>query len=891
MRLRWPFVSSHRKQELQEEIEAHLQMSVADHVAAGESEDFARQSSLREFGSVPLIQDVAYETWGWTRLDHFSHDFRYAIRQLRRSPGFALSAISTLALGIGACVAIFSVAEAVLLRPLPYPKYQRIVRIWEQAPDGHRINVADPNFDDFRAANTTFSNMAEYNWATTSILGGNEPIRANVAAVSRGFFPTLRVQPFLGRGFIPQEQHFGASPAAVVSFGYWKQHLGSAEDLFKLHLTIEGTIYSVVGVMPEGYDFPEKAAVWIPRELEPELTSRTAHNYHAIGRIRDGVTVAQARANLDTIARRIRARYGSNVDLSDAAVVPLSEAMVGNVRPALLTLLGAVGLLLLVACTNVAGLLVARTSARRKELALRSALGSSRRRLAQQLLVEGLVLSFSAGGLGLLLGAVGIRLLPATLPANLPRQQGIAVNFSVLLFSLVLTALVAVSLGLFAALRAGGNDLLGSLTASARSHTGTQAGQRLRRGLVSIEIAITLVTLMGAGLLARSFLQLVSTSPGFSQKDLMVVQFSLPTTPQTGGPGSASVTRQVHEIDTLLDRLRAIPGIANLGLTGALPVAGGDDLSDGIFIILDGHKPPTNFDEFGRMIENHSPTGEALYAIADQGYFQTLGIPLLHGRMFGEADGPNSTNVALISQTLARERWPHQSPIGQILEFGNMDGNLNPITVVGVVGDVRAQGLNAPPSPVIYVDYRQRGMDLNSSPSILLRATLPASSIIPAARSAFHQEVPNAPVAFSTFADEMGGWMADRRFLLFLVGSFAVITLIIAAVGIYGVVAYFVSRRTQEIGIRMAIGADRGDVLRLVLKEGVQMTALGILTGLFVSIFAARFLKSMLFGISAYDPMTFCAVSGLLFLVALTASYFPARRAMLVDPMTALRYE
>ncbi len=861
-------------------------------MARGQPENIARESAIREFGSVPLVEDVTRQAWGWAWLDHLIQDVRLALRQLRKSPGYSITTVFTLALGVGACVAIFSVAEAVLLRPLPYPRYQQIVRIWEQAPDGHRMNLADPNFEDFRSGSTTFDSMAEYSWATTSILGGNEPIRAKVAIVSRGFFATFRTQPVLGRGFSPEEQHPGGGPAAIVSFDYWQRYLDRSEDLSKLHLTVEGAIYPVVGVMPKGFDFPEEAVVWIPREAFPAPTSRTAHNWHGIGRIRDGVNLAQARANLDAVARRIRAQFGTNVDLTDAAVVPLAAAMVGDVRPALLALLGAVGLLLLVACTNVAGLLVARTSARRKELAVRSALGSSRFRLAQQLLVEGFVLSLIAGALGLLFAAIGIRVLPSALPANLPRGHGIGVNLSVLLFSLALTILVALSLGLFAALRTGVSDPMEGLIAGGRSHTASRSGQQLRRGLVSVEIAITLVTMVGAGLLAHSFLQLISINPGFSQQGLLVAQFSLtlPAAPEAG-MDPTSVVREVHQVDALLDRVRAIPGVVNVGLTGALPVAGGDNLSEGIFILLEGRKPPANFDEFGRMIENHSPTGHALYAVADQGYFKALDIPLLRGRMFGNQDGPNSPNVALISQTLARERWPHQDPIGQVLEFGNMDGNLNPIMVVGVVADVRAQGLDAPPSPIIYVDYRQRGIDLDSSPSIVLRTTLPPAQIIPAARTVFHQVAPSAAVEISTFADQMKGWLADRRFLLFLVGSFAVIALIIAAVGIFGVVAYFVARRTQEIGIRMAIGANRADVFRLVLSEGARMAALGIIIGLALSLLTTRFLSSLLVGISAYDPLTFCAVSTLLLLVALVASYFPARHAMRVEPMTALRYE
>ncbi|MDQ2776640.1 MAG: ABC transporter permease, partial [Acidobacteriota bacterium] len=366
-------------------------------------------------------------------------DLRIGMRLLAKAPGFAAVAILTLALGIGASTSIFSVADAVLLRPLPYPNPQQIVRVWEQASDGHRMNFADPNFDDFRTQNNTFASLAEYAYGLSSVSGGSEPVRVNIAEVSSGFFKALGVKPFRGRAFASEEQRVHGAPAVIVSHSYWQRYLAAATDLSKIHLRMEGAVYPVLGVMPEGFDFPAGVAAWIPRELDPELPSRTAHNWQCLGRIRDWITVAQARANLSVIARRIKHRYGKEVDLNDAAVVPLADAMVGDVRTALLTLLGAVGLLLLVACANVAGLLLARTSARRKELAVRAALGAGRGRLIQQFLAESFTLSLAGGVLGILIASWAVNLLPAILPANLPRQQGIAINATVLLFALAAT--------------------------------------------------------------------------------------------------------------------------------------------------------------------------------------------------------------------------------------------------------------------------------------------------------------------------------------------------------------------------------------------------------------------------------------------------------------------
>jgi predicted permease len=409
--------------------------------------------------------------------------------------------------------------------------------------------------------------------------------------------------------------------------------------------------------------------------------------------------------------------------------------------------------------------------------------------------------------------------------------------------------------------------------------------------LVVGEIATTLVILLGAGLLGRSFLRLVSISPGFRQENLITMEFSLNTPQGQDGTDQQVISRQIRLLDSIVARLRTIPGTASVGLAGALPVAAGDNLADGLFLIINGQKPPANFDEFGRIAKNRSQTGLAEYAVASEEYFRTLGIPLIRGRMFGEQDVMNSPHVAVISESLARKRWPNQDPIGQVIEFGNMDGNLRPLTIVGIAGDVRASGLDRPPSPIIYVDYRQRGMNANSTPTIVMRSTAPAGEIASAARGIFHELAPDVPVKFSTFADDMGGWLADRRFLLLLVGLFACTALIIAGVGLYGVVAFFVAQRTQEIGVRMAIGAQRSDVLRLVLGEAARMAAFGVIIGVVASLAISRLLTSLLFGISATDPLTFIGVAALLSLVALAASFIPAYRATRVDPITALRYE
>ena len=482
-------------QEIADEVSHYLEESTAAFISRGLPLEEARRAARLELGGTTTVREEV-RAYGWENaVDNLFADLRYAVRRLAGDSGFTAVSILSLALGIGASTAIFSVVDAVLLRALPYPNPETIVRVWERAPDGHRMNFAEPNFEDFRAQNRTFAHLAVYGDGLTAVTGGSEPVRVNIASVSSGFFETLGVAPSRGRAFAAEEQRVHGAPAAIVSHRYWQRYLGGKTDLSKFQLRLEGAVYPVIGVMPEGFDFPSSVAVWIPSESEMGL-SRTAHNWRGIGRVRDGVTVTQARADLSSIAHRIKGQFGRDVDLVDATVVPLADAMVGDARTALLTLLGAVGLLLLVACANVAGLLLARTSARRKELAVRAALGAGRGRLIQQFFAESFLLSLAGGVLGTLMAAWAVKLLPAILPTNLPRQEGVAINSSVLLFALATTVAVAVVLGLFAAWRTATGDLQAALSAGSRSYSGMGASQRLRGFLVVGEIATTLVILV-----------------------------------------------------------------------------------------------------------------------------------------------------------------------------------------------------------------------------------------------------------------------------------------------------------------------------------------------------------------------------------------------------------
>ncbi len=556
-------------------------------------------------------------------------DIRYSLRGLVKNPGFSVATILTLALAIGASTAIFSIVDAVLLRALPYPNPDRIVSIWEKTASGHRANVSDPDFDDFQTQNKTLEALAIYSGnQLASVTGGTEPVRLNVSAVSPDFFRVLGVQPILG--------HIFEKPnTAVISFSYWQKYFAATSDLSQLHLRIDGDVYPVAGVMPPAFDFPAEASIWIPSDVFPKSSSRTAHNWHCLGRLKRGITISQARANLSIIAHRIRNEYGNKADLTDAPVAPLLDDIVGDVRTDLLTLLAAAGLLLLVACANVAGLFIARASARRKELAVRIALGATRSRRLQQLLIESSLLSSAGGVLGVLVAFWAVAAFRTVLPPDLPRQQGISIDLSALSFAIAVSFAVALALGLFAAWRDSEQDTQRALVATSRSVTGSKSSQRTRALVVIGEMAMTLVILVGAGLLAHSFWRLLLTSPGFTQQNLITMEFSLPNPPtQTLALDDAAVASQVRLIDDLLNRLRALPGVESASVTGALPVAAGDNLASGTFLLLNGQKPPANFDEWGRIAQDASQTDNALYAVSDGEYFRTTGLPLIRGRVF-----------------------------------------------------------------------------------------------------------------------------------------------------------------------------------------------------------------------------------------------------------------
>ena len=836
-----------------------------------------------KLGGVTQTQELYRERRALPLLENAWRDLRFALRVLRKNIGASAIMIFTLAVAIGATTAIFSVVYGVLLRPLPYPDANRIMSIFEVNTTGTWSRLADPNFDDFRDQNRSFQSIAKYNDNIVSVSGAGQPSRTTVAGVTPDFFRVFRVQPILGRDFAADDNKKGAAPVVIVSHGFWRDFLGASPDLSSAHLKIDNSVYSVVGVLPAGFQFPPEARLWLPADIGGENTSRTSHNYRGVARLREGVSVTQANADISAIARRIHDTSSEQGDylLKDAAVVPLHDSMTRAVSSPLLILLAAVGFLLLVACANVANLLLAQASARERELAIRSALGAERSRLIRQFLSEALVLSFIGGTLGVLGAFFGVGGLVALAPQNLPRLDSVSISLPVLLFALLLSTLVAAGLGAFTAARATSSDPRRGLEEGGRGQSGSQSSQRIGRVIVAGQIAVTLVLVVGAGLLARSLMNVLQVDPGFRVDKIVTMEVALPWVedPQ-------AKTGQAIFFSNLVERLKQIPGVRKVGATSGLPIS--DGLPDGAFILMTQNEMPKSMDGFAALMQQKERGGIADFCVASDGYFQALGIPLIRGRMFDQRDGHDAPHVAVISESLARDRWPGQDPIGHTIEFGNMDGDLRLLTIVGIVGDVRYYGLDLPARPTVYVNVFQRP---RSAMNFTLLTDADTQGVTSSAREILRALDPEVPGRFRTLAGVYSESLGSRRFNLVLISFFGITALVLAVAGTYGVMAYSVSRRTREIGVRMAMGAGEGNVLRLILTQGLWTTAAGILIGLAGALVLTRTMQSLLFGVSPTDPLTLAGVALLLAAVALFACYIPARRATQVDPLVALRYE
>jgi predicted permease len=802
-------------------------------------------------------------------------DLRYGARMLLKKPGATLAAVFSLALGIGAAAAIFSVVDALLLRPLPYPEAERLVVVREVSPQGRQMSLAEPNYEDLRARSRSFSALAMSAGSFALVVtGGSEAVRARVSYASGGFFDVMGVQPIAGRVFLPEETKYGGPKAALVSYGFWQRQLGGRTDFSAARLNVDGALCNVVGVMPPGFSYPPNTEVWVTTGIEPPNTSRTAHNWPVLGRLRDGVTLEQARAEASAIGRQIVQENGAQLGaapdfaMTDFALVPLQQHLTRNVRGGLWLLFGAVGLLLLVACANAANLLLARLTARQREFAVRAALGAGRWRVARQLVVENLLLTLAAAGAGALLASFGVEALLRLEGGSLPRLNPVGVDGRVLLFACALAVLIGVVLGCLPALRFGQQDLQATLKEGGRGQSAGALSGRLRGALVIAQLALTLVLLTGAGLLLRSFIKLWQTDPGFKPEQAVVMRLSLPSTVT---PEEDERTRQFYV--QLLQRLEQLPGVSAVGGVNSLPLA--ERGANGRFLIDDNPAQP----------------GTAEYRVASGGFFTALGAPLLRGRFFDGRDTVNAPHVAVINQALAARYFPNQDPLGQRIQFGNMDGDKRILHVVGVVGDVR-EALDSAVEPTVYACSVQRPQWWQVSRlAVVVRSTLEPAALIPALRATALGLRADAPLSFTTLRQVFSASLDQRRFSLVIFGVFGIVALLLAATGVYGVLSYAVTERTHELGIRLALGAQRGAVLRLVIGQGMRLALSGVALGLLASVAATRLLGTLAHGVSATDPLTFAGIALLLLAVALLACWIPAQRATKVDPLVALRHE
>jgi putative ABC transport system permease protein len=819
-------------------------------------------------------------------MENLLQDIRYAIRVLFNKPGFTIVAVLTLALGIGANTAIFSIVNTVLLRPLPYKDSDRLVMIWESNPKlqlgTDYIAASAGEFIDWRDQNRSFESIAAMNGVTLNLTGTGEPERISGVRVSANLFHLMGVEPKLGRSFLPEEDSPGSGRVAIIGHGLWKRRFGSDPSLVGRSLTFDGESYTVVGIMPSGFQFPNSTGLpafwglpsqvdlWIPLALTPEqINSRGDHPYTVIGRLKPDVTLQQAQAEMSTIYRGpVQKNSGSNND-QDVVLLRLQEQVVGKMRPALLVLLIAVGFVLLISCANVANLLLARSFARQKELAVRVALGATRARLILQLLTESLLLSLLGGVAGILLEYWAISALLNLSPGNIPRLDEVSTDARVLCFTLSLTIVTGLLFGLAPAFQASSLSITDSLKDGVKGSTGGIGRSRLGNLLVVSEVALSIVLLIGAGLLIRSFARLLDVEPGFNPENVVTMNLSLP---ETKYPDKV---RQTAFFQQLLQRIESLPGVKAAAMVSNLPFSGADEF--GAFVI-EG-RPPVSLSEL--------PIADRRKISED--YFRAMEISLLKGRVFTDRDDQNAPKVVVVSESFVRKFFPNEDPIGKQIKQGDPRMNLPLITIVGVVGDVKHMALESESRPTIYMPYSQRP---TPAMTLLIRTASDPKGLVAAVRNEIWAVDRDEPVTdVKTLEEYISDSTSLRRFNMVLLGIFAALALILSGVGIYGVISYSVTQRTHEIGIRMALGADAGDVLRLIVGQGMKLALIGIAIGLPTAFALTTVMSNLLYGVSAADPVAYTFTSLLLTGVAFAACYIPARRATKVDPMIALRCE
>ncbi len=865
-----------------EELRFHIESRVQEFIAAGLTADEAQQEALRRFGDVERVREHCEmidqlqqrETRRLEMFDALAQDLRYAARALRHNPAFTAVAVLTLALGIGANTAIFSVVNGVLLRPLPYSAPDRLVRIYTafRGSGDERYAMSQPEFMDYRGLSAVFENAAAFTEAGLTLTGDGEPERLRGVAATKDLFPVLGVAMARGRNFEGDEGRKGREPVVILTHDFWQNRFGGDPSLVGRSLTLNGIRRRVIGILPPDVTLA-KAQAFIPIFINPDSMTGRASNYlSGVARLRPNVTVAQAQRELNALTKRLTHQYASTYPASmgyGATVISMRDAIVGDVRPALLMLLGAVGLVLLIACANVANLLLARGEARQREIAVRLALGAERGRVIRQLLTESTVLALLGAVTGLLLAWWGMKALLAVNPDAVPRMELIHIDATVGVVTLLIALATGLLFGVAPAMQMVRPDLHDSLKEGTRGGTAGRRQQRLGRVLVAGEIALAVVVVIGAALLMRSFWTLRNSEPGFRPDGVLAVELALP--PARYEPQATTVFYR-----QLVERMRSLPGVQIAAAASELPpVASGNNWD----ITIDGRAQAPG---------QAAPSPNV--RVVTEGYFRALSIPLARGRAFGPQDTEGSQPVAIINETAARTIWPGAEPVGQRVRFSS---KMPWITIVGVARDARSVGLAEPAPTEIFLLHEQLPAitrDTECAMHVVLRTSGDAAALVVPARRIVRELDPLlAIVDMRTMKEIVERSVAQPRFTMLLLGLFGGIALALAAIGIYGIVSYGVKRRTREIGIRIALGASPANVLRLVVAQGMRLALIGLALGVLGAFLATRLMARLLYGISATDPLTFAAISVLLAAVAFVASWLPARRAVLTDPTAALR--
>jgi putative ABC transport system permease protein len=815
-----------------------------------------------------------------------SQDLRYGFRVMRKSPGFVVIAVLALALGTGANTAIFSLVNALLLRPISYENPNRLAMVWEKSVKRGlgQIPTSLLNFTDLRADNKSFEDLAAFTDSSFNLTGAAEPEKVTGVRVTASLLSLLGRPPLKGRLFITGEDQAQASHSLILSHHLWQRSFGSNANLIGQTVALNGESYTVVGIMPPDFKFPPtfsstvassqftmpRADLWVPLTKDAVPEAREGRTIYMIGRLKPGVTATAAQAEMNVIASRLQKEYPAVDADMEVDVIPLRQQVTGDIKPALLVLFGAVGCVLLIACANVANLLLAKASGRQKEVAIRIALGATRLRIIQQLLTESLLLSLAGGLLGSILGILAVRYLITFTPPSMPKPDNIGINAPVLLFTLFLSVFTSFIFGLVPALQASKSDLNETLKEGGRGNSGGAKQNRVRSLLVIAEVALALVLLIGAGLMIKSFVRLQNVNPGFNPENLITLELQLPQNKYGEKDRQAAFQQQVVE------RLAEIPGVESAGAVNYLPFSG-TEFNSGVTI--EGRPPVANANERPR----------AFFRDISPNYFKAMGIPVRQGRPFAESDNKDAPAVVIINEAAARRFYPNEDPLGKRFKQGRAESRNPWVMVVGIVGGVSHTALGVASQPEVYLPFQQNP---DATITLVARTRSDPRSLAATVRREVSVLDKDLPVSNVKFMDEIvAGSVSQPRVYALLLGVFAGLALVLAAIGIYGVISYSVTQRTHEVGIRMALGAQTKDVLALIIKQGMALALVGIFLGLIVSLALTRVLASQLYGVSSTDPVTFTAISLLLIFVAAIACYIPALRATKVDPLIAVRYE